>query len=184
MLVSGREAATILAAAGLGRDAARSALAGGLAGVPLRLKGTLLYEEYLVRALAERPHAVTSNMTRQCRRGTFVARLNPLSTRRTEPGWHVSPWARVWIHHAISTVGYYPFVATISGFVTEGAEIVGVAVHPAAKELRTSFVTRPAGEWFDAFQGTRFKTGPGGPWLIWRAPPTLPELQSLPEQQS
>jgi hypothetical protein len=184
MLVSGREAATILAAAGLSRDAARSALAGGLAGVPLRLKGTLLYEEYLVRALAERPHAAISNMTRHCRSGTFVARLNPLSTRRTEPGWHVSPWARVWIHHAISTVGYYPFVATISGFVTEGAEIVGIAVHPAARELRTSFMTRPAGEWFDAFQGTRFKTGPGGPWLIWRAPPTLPELQSLPEQQS
>jgi len=174
MLVSGREAATILAASGLSRDAARMALAGGLAGAPLRLKGSLLYDEDLVRALARRPHAVISDLSRRCRSGTFVARLNPLGTSRTEPGWHVSPWARVWIHHSISTVGYYPFVATISGFVVEGAEIVSVAVHPAAKELRTSFVTRSAGEWFDAFQGTRFTTGPGGPWLIWRAPPTLP----------
>ena len=174
MYVSGREAAIILSGAGLSRDAARCALAGGLAGEPLRLKGSLLYDVHLVRELAARPHAQASKMTRLCRRGTFVARLNPLSPPRSEPGWYVSPWARVWIRHSISTVGYYPFVATVSGFVVQGAEVIDVELHPHGIQVRTSFVTRPAGEWYDAFRGKRFSTGPGGPWLIWRGPPAMP----------
>ena len=171
MYISGREAATILARVGLSREGSRGALAGGLAGDPIRLKGSLLYEEQRVRELAARPHTKLSDLSAHCRRGTFVARLNPLAPPPIGPGWYVSPWARAWIHHAISTVGYYPFVATISGYVVEGAEIIGAHPHLSGTHVRTSFTTRSAGEWFHALEGSRFRTGPGGPWLIWRAPP-------------
>ena len=63
-----------------------------------------------------------------------------------------------------------PWVATLCGFVVFGAELVGFGeqVEPIP---RTFFVLRPPGAWFDAIEGRRLPTRPGGrPWYLWTPP--------------
>jgi len=172
MLISAREAAGILAEeAGLSREPARKALQAGLAGAPQRARGSLLYDEERVRALAARASTTAGRACRDhrptCRRGTFVARLSPDGD--ISQGWYVSPWVRVRMMHWLKTTGYVPMVATVSGFVVSGADISGVHPTSTPQGERTTFATAPPGAWFAEFDGRRFKTGPGGPWLLWDA---------------
>ena len=174
MLVSAREAAAILALeAGLAREPARRALAAGLAGEALRTAGSLLYDADLVRALATRRHVRLADIPAVCRAGLFVARLNPTRLKGTPSpgGWHVSPWVRVRIRSRIEATGSFPFLATVAGYVTEGADITGFDFDHEGDVERTSFKTLTPGPWFDTFQGRRFDTGPGGPWLLWQDGP-------------
>ena len=63
-----------------------------------------------------------------------------------------------------------PWVATVSGFVVFGAELVGFG-EQTEPIPRTFFVLRPPGAWFGAIEGRRLPTRPGGrPWYLWTPP--------------
>jgi len=195
VLISAREAAQILAATGLTRDRTRWLLQAGFAGEGMRTRGSLLYDEARVRALLEWPAVDPSALDGACRSGIFVARvmdLRVMDLRVMELGpdpiadrtWQLSPYARLQIRLAIETQGYLPFVATVCGFVASGANITAVWPGSSGRlpdhgsgdqgsgdqgsgEGSTLDLAEP-GEWFEPFNNSRFVTGPGGPWLLWR----------------
>lgn len=75
MWVSGRRAAELLARVLPTREHARLVLRAGLAGQALRTSSALLYDETLVRALADRAPVTTDGLAEICPSGLYVARL-------------------------------------------------------------------------------------------------------------
>ena len=172
MLISAREAAQILAATGLTRDRTRWLLQAGFAGDGMRTRGSLLYDEARVRALLEWPTVDPTALDGACRSGIFVARVMELeSDPIADRTWQLSPYARMLIRLAIESQGYLPFVATVCGFVASGANIT--AVWPGSSG--STFDLAEPGQWFEPFNNSRFVTGPGGPWLLWRPRPATPQ---------
>jgi hypothetical protein len=75
----------------------------------------------------------------------------------------------------IDHIGHFPSVATVSGFIALGANIVGVREDPTRPGYPAFRVRHPTtlslaepGGWFDDFRGRRLPTGPGRPWTIRR----------------
>jgi hypothetical protein len=180
MLISGREAAGILAGAGLAREQARRLLLAGFAGDGLRTRGSLLYDAANVSRLAEWPIVEASDLAGVCPDGVFLQRAwrgihveashaDQLAALRLR--WWLSPWARVQLRDGIATRGHFPFVATVSGYVAVGGDIVALDLHgPRDTELR---LAEPS-DWFSALRGRRYEPGLGGPWMLWTTrPPTL-----------
>lgn len=186
MFVSGREAALVLAEAGLSRGQTRKVLAAGLAGPSLRTAGSLLYDEARVRALLACPVLERDELPDPCRATMFVARLRPrcevgapdqcwqgadLSAPEAEQCdaarmyWDLSPWVEVMVRVAIQEHGFVPFVATVAGFVVLGGNATWISHVPSRGDV---FTLEPPTSWFDPLRQARFPTGPGGPWLFWR----------------
>jgi len=82
--------------------------------------------------------------------------------------WRISPLTRLELRLAIEQQGAFPFVATVSGFVALGADIVAVHQHARGTVLELA----DPSEWFHGFAGHRLSTPGGSPWLLW--PPTDP----------
>ncbi|WP_109509290.1 hypothetical protein [Nocardioides speluncae] len=186
MFVSGREAALILAEAGLSRGQARKVLAAGLAGPSLSTAGSLLYDEARVRALLARAVVERGDLPDLCRATMFVARLRArrdiaapdqrwqgadLSAPEAEQVdaarmyWDLSPWVEMMIRVAIQEHGFVPFVATVAGFVALGGNATRVSYVEGRGD---AFTLEPPTSWFHPLRQARVPTGPGGPWLFWR----------------
>jgi hypothetical protein len=88
MLISERQAADRLLLVGVSYRQARTVLASGLAGEPLRAPSASLYDEEAVAALAARPVLTEHDVEAACPWGLFVARSEP------DPWWF-SPYAAV-----------------------------------------------------------------------------------------
>jgi hypothetical protein len=171
MLVSSREACQWLAKVGLKRSSAQRVLDAGLAGEPTRTRGAVLYDADRVRALVERPELTWGDMVGLCPAGFFVSRRAFDVTRTHDEqlaaarcGWaDVSVWRWVAVEFQISQQGSLPFLATVSGCVALGADIVGVR---RGSELELE----PPGPWFEAVADSWFPTGPGRPWVLHLGP--------------
>lgn len=168
--MSGREAARLLACAGVGERQARQVLAAGLAGAPHRVTGALLYDEALMRELVSSPYVDVADADTACPWGLFVARRlvdvsRPVDERLASlaDGWGLSTWTALRIRVLVEDRGHVPLVATVGGFVTTGAEITGV--HRAGPD-EYHLTLRVPGAWFEVFRGRRFPTGPGRPWVL------------------
>lgn len=203
-MMTAREASERLGSLALGREPARRALLAGVAGPGIRTRGALLYEAAEVHAAVERaldpPISGWADGA-----ATFVGRVAPRtpepdSTWRTWRGadltapageqrdavrawWHLSIWTQVWIGSMSRKKGFFPFIATVSGFVAVGADIVSLdqsldgeadrimRAKPRARPsyrpaLPTAFVLREPGAWFEPLRGRLLGTGPGGPFSI------------------
>lgn len=166
--MSGREAARLLACAGVGERQARQVLAAGLAGTPQRVSGALLYDDALVNQLVHSPYVDEAETA--CPWGLFVARrlvdvARPEDQRLASlaSGWGLSTWTALRIRVLVADHGHLPLVATVGGFVTTGAEITGV--HRAGPD-EYHLTLRAADGWFEVFRGRRYPTGPGRPWVL------------------
>ena len=89
-LLSGRQAAQVLAGVGLNRSRARQVLAAGLAGEPIRTSSALLYDAAKVQALTERAIVTWREVAAMDLHTLFVARgdVDPQS-RPSAASW---PW--------------------------------------------------------------------------------------------
>jgi len=195
MLVSGREAAAILAGIGLDRESARRALLAGVAGEAQRTRGALLYDEAAVKRLLVDP-VDPDDLGMDCWDGMFVGRVGP---RRAAPDehrqwrgadltapvgeqrdgvrmyWQIAPLTNLCIARMVGKRGFVPFVATVSGFVVLGGDITGLTGGPHGVALT---LAEPS-EWFDPLRGGRFVTPAGGPWAWWPAGLQQSYLDSL-----
>ncbi len=167
MLISGREARAMLEAAGFSTRHARTALNSHLAGPPIRSAVVHLYDETLVRDLAERPVVDWLGLSRVCPDGFLVTRRDlDLSVAREElvaqvsRGWDgMSPWMRVAMSLRVARRGSLPLLATVAGVVVLGAEIVSARDHSGVR-------LGSPGAWFAGLQGARLSLGPGRPWVL------------------
>ena len=169
MLVSAREAAVFLEDAGLCRRQARRVLASGLAGAPLRTRSSLLFDADRVRDLVAWPVADAAAVDAACPWGIFISRrqvdvgaeaADQLASVRED--WPLNQLTRVFLGLRIRRHGYFPFVATVSGYVALGAEIVGGSL----RRGNAVFDLQEPGEWFEVLRGRQFPSGPGRPWVI------------------
>jgi len=180
MLVSEREAAGILAGAGLAREPARRLLKAGFAGVPLRTRSALLYDEDRVRELVEREPVTERELAATCPRGAFVLRMGqgvdvaaPFTEQldRLRLTWWLSPWARVRIGDAVRRRGWYPFLVTVSGFVAFAGDVTDLV--PSDGDRDTSLVVADPSGWAEALPGRRLAHRGAGPWMLWPTPARL-----------
>ena len=171
VLISGREACAELASAGVTERRARRALACGLAGTPIRTRGTHLYEAERVGALAERRVVGLAEMTERCSDGYFVSRRTlEVTADRADlleelgAGYEgMSTWTRLSLWSGAQNKGGLPFVATVAGFVVLGAAIVDAS--------GGRLVFAEPGDWFDGLADTQLLTGRGRTWTYaarWR----------------
>lgn len=171
MLLTERQAAELLGELGLPRERARRALLAGIAGRGIRTRAATLYEEAEVRALMK-PPIDGSELAPECQRGMFVARvgaadlLAPMQAQRdaVRMHWQINPWVRVHLSIRIEEKGFVPFLATMSGFVVLGGDIIGGSLDD---EFGAALDLDEPGHWFDPLRGRRFLTGPGNPLLLW-----------------
>jgi len=156
MLISERQAAERLRPAGVTYRQARALLDAGLAGATQRTGSATLVDEDAVAALASWPVLTDEDVELACPWGMFVARAD-------RPTWDFSPVSSVWIRSRIDMHGHLPFVATVCGFVTRGAEITDVLrVRGSGYHLEL----RDPGVWFDHVREHRLLTGRGRPWAL------------------
>lgn len=177
MQISAREAATILAVLGLGREQARRVLGAGVAGPGTLAGGVRLYDAAAVHRLLERPILTAVDLDPACREEMFVARVSPKvaagGMAAIRSGWRLSPYARLRIRLRIERDGFMPLVATVCGFVVLGANMVAArpdqADRPTAhlSDGRSVIDLDPPGRWFEPMREARFVTGPGSPWTLW-----------------
>lgn len=168
-LVTTRGAAGILGGAGLTWKAARAVLLSGLAGPGERVGNAVLYEAAEVERLLSRPWVQPRGIER-----AFVARLaagrlvlrqgaaaaeTGAELEQVRHGWVTDAITRVRLRLAVEEQGYFPFVATVSGFVVLGADIVGVGVR--------TLELAPPGAWWKRYAGHRLATGRGHHWTFW-----------------
>jgi hypothetical protein len=193
MKITGREAGRALGALGVDRESARRALLAGVAGPGERIGGLLLYDSARVEELISRVDA-SPELGRDALNpiftwGIFTARVGPrraeLSPYRTWKGadmtaptseqldgarmwWQMSSLTRVLIKSRVQRDGFFPFLATVAGFVVVGADIVGL--EPARPE-GTAFLLGEPSAWFDTFRHARLPVTNGGPWQLWSPGP-------------
>lgn len=169
MLISGRAAAFRLESAGLHRRQARRLLATGFAGTPIRTTSALLFDACRIDDLVRWPLADQAELDEQCPWGIFIARrdVDVLASRAEQLAtvhgdWPLNMITRVYLEGRIREHGFFPFVATVCGYVALGAEIVGGRV----QEGHAVLDLRDPGEWFDELRYRRLPSGPGRPWVI------------------
>jgi hypothetical protein len=173
VVVTRREACALLREHGVGSDAAKRALAGGLAGRPMRVGGHLLFDRTAVQELAARRVVERVDVPGRSPRGLFLARRDvPVHATRDERldavarGWEaMSLWHLVSLRIDITVLGPLPLVATTGGFVTLGADVVDVV--PLPSDGRHLVLAEP-GPWYAGFEGRRVRGGPGRPWEVYR----------------
>jgi hypothetical protein len=172
MLLSGRQAAQILHAAGISVRQARRILDLRLAGEPVMMPGAHLYQAALVEDLAARPVLTRSEVASWFPSGLFVARRDvPALAGRDEqlavvqPRWPLPTWVNATLGVRLWATGPMPFVATVTGFVVLGAELV--ALHREDAE-HVSLELAPPGAWFASLRESRIALGPGGRswWIV------------------
>ena len=175
MLITGREAAHRLGAAGLTRRQANRVLTAGFAGAPVRSTGAHLYDARRVADLERWPTVGDDVLDRACPRGIFIARRDvdldtPAATQRetVRADWPISPYTAVLLRSRIEASGSLPFVATVCGFVALGADLTGLVATAHGSYLLE--LDEP-GAWFEPLRGRRIPTGPGRPWVIRRGRP-------------
>lgn len=163
VLMSQREAARLLAAAGIGRSRANRVLRCGLAGEPITVPGALLYESELVEELAAREHVDEEELGSVCPDGILVVRrdVNVGKSRAHQLaaiscGFPMAWWKALLFADRIERTGPVPLVATTCGFVVLGAEVVGIEDDPAPLDN--------PGPWFQVLHERRLRTGSGRPW--------------------
>jgi hypothetical protein len=187
-LLTGRQAADVLGSAGLSREQARRLLHTGLAGPAIRTRGALLYDADRVMELANWPAIDPTTIDPLCQSGVFVARLPDLDAcappadleARVADGWQVSATMRLQLRVQARRAGCVPFVATVSGFVAFGADLIDVRTMPAPTrpEQRCRLELQPAGTWFEGLRARRLVTSPGGAWTLW-----VPGRKPAPQRQ-
>lgn len=170
-----REAAALLAPAGVDRETTRRLLLAGLAGETLRRGNGTLHRRDRVLELGDRPWVVSPTGEGQARR-TFVARLPTypvLSSGERQDAargpWRISALGRVSLRADIDRHGSVPLVATLGGFVVLGAEIVGIAgIARRSDQPCGAFLTlRPAGAWFEDWTARRLGSSGRHQWWVW-----------------
>ena len=173
-MLSAREAARQLEAAGVGRRRTRQLLECGVAGQPTAAGGALLYDVDRVLALCAWPSMSLGQVDEVCPRGVFLARRYvgcQLSTAELETewgaGWALSPLTAIWLRFRIEQDGAFPFVGALCGFVTHGADVTGVAPETRST-YRLTFA--PPGEWFESLREHRV-VAPGGKTFMVRGWP-------------
>jgi hypothetical protein len=181
-LLSGRQAAQVLAGGGLNRSRAQQVLAAGLAGEPIRTSSALLYDAARVQALVERPVVTWRDVAAMDLHTLFVARgeVDPRQSRLDQvralsETWRFQLFTGVELKWRVEKFGPVPFLATVCGFVAFGAELS--QFRPRALEGAGS-VSEP-GPWFEAFRDTRFPSGPGRPWVLWEDEPLSDYAEQL-----
>lgn len=101
---------------------------------------------------------------------TVSARLDERRTACAGP-WEIGLVFRLAIAAYVDVLGAFPLIATVSGFIVDGADVVapvGFADGPCTLELATP------GAWFDAVHGYRWFPGRGGRPLHWWQPGHVP----------
>lgn len=210
MWVSARQAAEILAEAGLSRRGAVKLLDAGLAGTPVRTSTALLYEEARVRDLLCRPPVGDGDLGALCPDGLFIARRDvqvtaPLEEQRDAlaGGWRMSPWRVAGLRLELQELAPLPFIATIRGHIVLGATIVDVTGDPArpvptenacSHGVMVRLGLADPGSWYDALAGGRLIREPNGPWEMrgwggrpfvpWRFPPWANHTRRRPGRRS
>jgi hypothetical protein len=187
-LLTGRQAADVLGRVGLSREQARRLLHTGLAGPAIRTRGALLYDAGRVMELADWPTVDPTTIDPICQAGVFVARLPDLDAyappadldARVADGWQVSATMRLQLRVQAQRAVCVPFVATVSGYVVLGADLIDVRPMPAPTltEQRCRLELQPAGTWFEGLRARRLVTSPGGPWTLW-----VPGRKQAPRRQ-
>jgi hypothetical protein len=162
-MISGREAAERLAVVGLSRRQARAVLDYGLAGVPVRTRAVTLYDPLRVDDLVGRASFAQGDLPEVCPGGVLLDRR--LTDR--SPGIPLSPWTALGIQLSLVRMGPFPYVATIGGFVVDGADFIGLT--GGAGGLYRLERAAP-GSWFDSFRGRRWAIGPGASVLVYGQP--------------
>ncbi|MFC4784427.1 hypothetical protein ACT8ZV_08135 [Nocardioides sp. MAHUQ-72] len=183
MLISARQAASLLACAGVTGRQARRLLAAGFAGPAQITSAAHLYERAKVLELAtwpwlehggqSAPFAMDAEIRRRGRE-VFIARRDvdmtaprDLQLHGLRGGWDLSDLTRVLLSARCEQLGFVPFVATVAGFVALGAELTGVAL----RQVRSADLTlREPGPWFEQVRGHRLHSGPGRDFAIRRMP--------------
>lgn len=135
----------------------------------MRTRSALLFDADRVNALADWPMADEVALDEGCPWGIFIARRDVgVTTGEAEQLESVRDdrplnlWISLVLAHRVREHGYLPFVATVSGYVALGAEIVAVG----GRRGVTRFELRQPGEWFELLRGRRLPSGPGRPWVI------------------
>lgn len=173
-MITEREAARRLAAAGVARRQAVAVLHSGLAGDPVRTSAAVLYDETAVDALLSRPVVALPVLDDLLRSGLFVGRRGvdvraPLADQFREGGrsWWLTPPTVIWLRARLQRQGVLPFVTTAGGFVLCGGDITDFS---GDADGRTDLVLSPPGPWFAGVRGRRLPTGPGRAVLLlgWR----------------
>jgi hypothetical protein len=177
--VTGRGASRLLMG-GVGSDEqVRVLLRTGAAGPGRPTTGGTLYDERLVRDLASRPAVDPAELATRCPFGLYVARVPRSLTVDLAAPWTdtAAALSRMPTMPALTAAllqvrmrlseRRLPWVATVSGFVVLGADLVGIAA-PEEAAAGQWFRLEPPGEWFAAVDGRWFPTGRGGrPWHLW-----------------
>lgn len=175
MLLSVRDAADVLALAGLTVEQTRLLLRTGVAGPGTLLGGAVGYDEDAVVGLATRPELEASEVTQVVPGGLYVARLGRAATVDLTRPWpeaaeslrdqpSMTEMSRALLAARIAGHGRLPWVATMFGFVLLGVDAVGVwSDHERG---RTLFALEPPGAWFGVVEGHRLRTRRGRPGLL------------------
>jgi hypothetical protein len=166
MVVTQREAATLLKQLGLGRRAAREVLDAGLAGEPGYAGAALLYDRARVNRLVDRPVLTAHDLAPTFPKGLLVLRCHGMH------GWSADGvlremavgargmglWTRLMLCCFADLADGYPAVATVGGFVLRSAQVIAMRAEAGRPVLRLG----PPGPWADVLEGARLPTGPGG----------------------
>jgi hypothetical protein len=153
---------------GLGQAATARVVAAGLVGPSRAVAGAHLYHADRVEALARRPLVEEDTpLPPSCRDGVIVVRTNPLVDGPLSTPRRLATGRAAVLRVLLAERGYLPMVVTVAGFVVTGADVTGVRTDDSEPPM-TTLVTRPATDWFEAFEGHRLMTGAGDPWLFWR----------------
>jgi hypothetical protein len=184
VLISGRQATTVLFQAGLTRRQARRVLDTGLAGSPHRTAGSHLYDADRVVGFAARPWLTETEVDLLFPRELFIARRDidvsapeDVQLSAVRDNWDLSPWSRVLLRVRCAEHGFVPLVVTVGGFVVLGAEITDVFV---AAPRRAVLALRAPGDWFEPVRGIRLSSGPGRDFVVrgWNRPGPAPTVGS------
>lgn len=176
-LLTARQSAVLLAAAGVSRSRAREVLATGLAGPGLRTSNAVLYDAARVGELAARPVLRQLDLEALFPRGLVVGRRAvDVSAAWVDQaagltdGWRMSTPTAIWLAHQAEQGGPLPFVATVSGFPCWGADLVAVVRRPGAARLVLAPPTTGHDDWCGRLPACRLPGGPGHALLVHGAP--------------
>lgn len=170
MLITGREATSLVGLAGTRGRLAYEALRCGLAGEPVETPAAHLYDHARVVALAGRPTLTVVDLDERFPHGVFIARRSVHVDATFEeqaavlaPRWRLGMVHPVMIRTRAQDHGAVPMLATVAGFVVAGADIIGAA---ATSDGTTTLRLQPPGPWFADARETRIPAGAGRPYVI------------------
>ena len=173
--ISTRQAATLLAGAGLSRSQSRRLLATGIAGRPLRTTSTHLYDAHRIRTLVAWPSVDGFSLPAPSDRALLEVRgaVEDCEATGLLSLCHLGVGARVQLRAAVSRYGCVPVVITSSSFVVATYEATEVFSEPDGDGLLR---VRPAGPWAEAFREHRLYSPAGNQWML-RLPELAPDLR-------